>query len=197
MKDHEFRELVNSLRDVAVAYHAHESLRERIRRALSDALKRQEPVAWTTNPPSGRYSMFQPEVEQWVENGWNIVPLYAAPVPHPERSAYRYQALDDVIAERRRQIEVEGWTPEHDDHHSNGEMSLAAGLYAISAGFATKYLNGETKTCPVPDGWPWAEAWWKPVNARRDLVKSVALGLAEIERMDRAERSAGDEREGE
>lgn len=95
-------------------------------------------------------------------------------------------AIDDVIAERHRQQAVEGWTPEHDDQHSNGEMSRAAGLYAISAGFATKYLDGETKTCPVPDGWPWAEAWWKPANARRDLVKAAALILAEIERIDRA-----------
>lgn len=44
MKDNEFRELVNTLRDVAVAYHDHQSLRERIRRALSDALKKQTPV---------------------------------------------------------------------------------------------------------------------------------------------------------
>lgn len=106
----------------------------------------------------------------------------------------RAGAVLDVLAERRRQIEVKGWTPEHDDDHSNGEMSLAAGLYAISAGFATKYLGGETKTCPVPDGWPWADSWWKPTNARRDLVKSTALNLAELERLDRAERSAGDER---
>lgn len=91
----------------------------------------------------------------------------------------------DVLDERRRQQEVEGWTPEHDDQHNNGEMPRAAGLYAISAGFATKYLDGETKTCPVPDGWPWAGAWWKPANARRDLVKAGALILAEIERMDR------------
>jgi len=83
----------------------------------------------------------------------------------------------DVLDERRRQHEVEGWTPEHDDQHKNGEIPRAAGLYAISAGFASKYLEGETKTCPVPDGWPWADKWWKPANARRDLVKAGALNL--------------------
>lgn len=92
----------------------------------------------------------------------------------------------DVLDERRRQQEIEGWTHEHDDQHKNGEMPRAAGLYAISAGFASKYLEGETKTCPVPDGWPWAPEWWKPTNARRDLVKAGALILAEIERLDRA-----------
>lgn len=99
----------------------------------------------------------------------------------------------DVLDERRRQQEVEGWTPEHDDQHKNGEMPRAAGLYAISAGFASKYLEGETKTCPVPDGWPWAPEWWKPANARRDLVKAGALILAEIERMDRAALPPNDE----
>lgn len=97
------------------------------------------------------------------------------------------QAAIDLISERIRQISAEGWTPEHDDQHKNGELPLAAGLYAISAGFASKYLEGETKTCPVPDGWPWAQKWWKPANARRDLVKAGALILAEIERLDRAE----------
>ena len=101
-------------------------------------------------------------------------------------------AIDDVIAERRRQQEVEGWTPEHDDQHKNGEMPRAAGLYAISAGFAAKYLDGETETCPVPDGWPWAPEWWKPTNSRRDLVKAAALIIAEIERIDRSVIEKGD-----
>ena len=95
------------------------------------------------------------------------------------------KAASDVLFERRRQVGTEGWSPDHDDQHKNGEMPLAAGLYAISAGFALKYLDGETKTCPVPDGWPWASEWWKPSNARQDLVKAGALILAEIERIDR------------
>lgn len=95
------------------------------------------------------------------------------------------KAANDVLAERCRQIDAEGWTPEHDDQHKNGEIPLAAGLYAISVGFASKYLEGETKTCPVPDGWPWDVGWWKPKNARCDLVKAGALILAEIERLDR------------
>lgn len=94
-------------------------------------------------------------------------------------------AIKDVIAERQRQIKYERWTSEHDDQHKNGELPLAAGLYAISAGFASKYLEGETKTCPLPDGWPWHPSWWKPTNSRRDLVTSAAMILAEIERLDR------------
>lgn len=39
-------------------------------------------------------------------------------------------ALEDVAAERRRQIGVEGWSEEHDDTHSNREMAIAAACYA-------------------------------------------------------------------
>lgn len=103
-----------------------------------------------------------------------------------QRDVLGTQAAKDVIAERQRQQSIEGWIPEHDDQYKSGEMSRAAGLYAISAGFASKYLEGESKTCPVPDGWPWANEWWKPTNSRRDLVKAAALIIAEIERIDRA-----------
>ncbi len=36
------------------------------------------------------------------------------------------QALLDVIAERRRQVEVEGWSPEHDDAHMDKSLADAA-----------------------------------------------------------------------
>ncbi|WP_253187347.1 hypothetical protein [Pseudomonas aeruginosa] len=39
------------------------------------------------------------------------------------------QAWLDVQAERKRQVEVEGWTPEHDDAHSHGQMARAAACY--------------------------------------------------------------------
>ncbi|PXB75626.1 hypothetical protein CW299_41965, partial [Pseudomonas aeruginosa] len=40
------------------------------------------------------------------------------------------QAWLDVQAERRRQVEAEGWTPKHDDEHADGQMAQAAGCYA-------------------------------------------------------------------
>ncbi|WP_216363058.1 hypothetical protein, partial [Nocardia farcinica] len=77
-------------------------------------------------------------------------------------------ALADVAAERRRQIEAEGWTPEHDDEHGRGEMAPAAACYARHA------------ICPpqlsdVPATWPWGASWWKPGDPRRMLVKAAAL----------------------
>lgn len=89
----------------------------------------------------------------------------------------------DVQAERRRQVEAEGWTPEHDDAHSHGEMARAAACYALAGSSAP---NDGTAALLVSLAWPWDEQWWKPSTARRDMVKACALGLAEIERLDRA-----------
>ena len=97
------------------------------------------------------------------------------------------KAIDDVLAERQRQQSIEGWTPEHDDAHKGGELSRAAGSYAINAGAALFFNGGsDTSVCDTPPyGWPWGPEWWKPTNSRRDLVKAGALILAEIERIDR------------
>lgn len=89
-------------------------------------------------------------------------------------------AARDLLAERARQVQEEGWTPEHDDEHSNGEMAEAAACYA---GTAHAPLSLKRRQCS--GHWPWAAKWWKPSDARRDLIKAGALILAEIERMDR------------
>lgn len=84
-------------------------------------------------------------------------------------------AVCDVLAERQRQINVEGWTPEHDDEHRVGEMAVAAAYYALY-GF---HARGQVF-------WPWAQKWCKPRNRRSNLVRAAALLIAEIERIDRA-----------
>jgi hypothetical protein len=43
-------------------------------------------------------------------------------------------AMQAVIAERFRQIEVEGWSAEHDDKHDKGDLARAGAAYAIGAG---------------------------------------------------------------
>lgn len=88
-------------------------------------------------------------------------------------------AADDVLAERKRQVTAEGWTPGHDDEYEHGELADAAGCYALSSELFD--CAGEP-----PIQWPWPDEWWKPTNRRRDLVKAGALILAEIERLDRA-----------
>ncbi|MGV5437602.1 hypothetical protein [Pseudomonas aeruginosa] len=98
----------------------------------------------------------------------------------------------DVQAERRRQVEAEGWTPEHDDEHSHGQMARAAACYALAGSSAP---NDGTAALLVSLAWPWDEQWWKPSTARRDLVKACALALAEIERLDRATATQGGPRD--
>ncbi len=84
-----------------------------------------------------------------------------------------------VLAERVRQVEVEGWDNTHDDAHARGELARAGAAYAIAAGLAGQYRS-------PPSWWPWRPAWWKPTDFRRDLVKAAALILAEGEKFDRA-----------
>ncbi|NCB85922.1 MAG: hypothetical protein EOM43_00235 [Gammaproteobacteria bacterium] len=86
-------------------------------------------------------------------------------------------AASDVLAERQRQISAEGWSPEHDDEHVEGQIADAAACYAL---FATDQRR------PVPAYWPWSDNWWKQRGQRRDLVRAGALIIAEIERIDRA-----------
>ncbi|HGP4432942.1 TPA: hypothetical protein ACLMYU_005225 [Pseudomonas aeruginosa] len=85
------------------------------------------------------------------------------------------QAWLDVQAERRRQVEAEGWTPEHDDLYCAAELPRAAAAYI---------LNGANDEAPAI--WPFSAKWWKPRDARSNYVRAGALILAEIERLDRA-----------
>jgi len=88
-------------------------------------------------------------------------------------------ALADIAAERRRQIEVEGWTPERDDKYNDCQLAAAAATYALCTNPDQLKICGATV-------WPWPLHWWKPTTYRRNLVKSGAMIAAEIERIDRA-----------
>lgn len=89
--------------------------------------------------------------------------------------------IQEIVAERRRQIDQEEWTTEHDDAHDNQELAYAAGCYA--APIWRDLEHRESGTPPI--GWPFAGSWWKPKERRRDLVRAAALLVAEIERLDR------------
>lgn len=98
-----------------------------------------------------------------------------------------------IAGERRRQVEVEGWTPAHDDEHANGELLLAANCYVQ---FAYDVEDGHALP-DVPNGWPWDASWWKPSgDPARNLVKAGALIAAEIDRLLRAASGAARKVEG-
>lgn len=103
-------------------------------------------------------------------------------------------AIEEIAAERRRQVEAEGWTAEHDDAHSDGSMAQAAAAYAVTD--RRLYVpqpsvpgTGAVKPFPIEakDLWPsgWGIKWWKPKTRRHNLIRAGALIVAEIERLDR------------
>jgi hypothetical protein len=120
-------------------------------------------------------------------------------------------AIGDVLAERRRQVEAEGWSPEHDDHHVKGDLAMAAALFATPAPLFSLHLSqseaevagyevGATGALRWDDPWPFKrrahvrhdlDAFVNDGDTRgqggrrRDLVKAGALIIAEIERLDR------------
>jgi hypothetical protein len=93
--------------------------------------------------------------------------------------------IEEVAAERRRQIEAEGWTPEHDDQHADGQMAKAAACYAATGAIPPEKLTAKAGDL-MTRTWPWERSWWKPRGGRKDLVRAAALIVAEIERLDRA-----------
>ena len=92
-----------------------------------------------------------------------------------------------IAAERQRQIDVEGWSSEHDDEHDQGEMIDAGICYAGMAAclVSDNYSDVEAREILL-ETWPWDMEWWKPSDDTiRNLVKSAALLASEIDRLQR------------
>lgn len=86
------------------------------------------------------------------------------------------------------QVDAEGWTSEHDDRHTSGELLSAAAVYM-----------GEIAST----SWPWGDtvpkiSRYHTTRERvRELVKAGALIAAEIDRLQRlAPEGADDEGNG-
>lgn len=109
-----------------------------------------------------------------------------------------------IAKERQRQIEKEGYTPEHDNQHIEGELAYAAICYANpKKKFIRKREQGNLEAPVVkfengPDGpgeyyvlpetyWPFAIKDWKPVlgSRLREISKAGAMLAAEGDRIRR------------
>lgn len=92
--------------------------------------------------------------------------------------------ISEIGKERGRQVSEEGWTPEHDDEHDGGELSMAAACYAAARPLST--FNPDNGC--FDDAWPWHPSWDKrhKHSRRRQLVIAGALIVAELERLERA-----------
>lgn len=99
--------------------------------------------------------------------------------------------VDLIALERRRQVQVEGWTAAHDDQHDAGQMAVAAACYAAAGNdevVVSAFAGFGGERAVFEDAWPWDEKWDKReqhTNLRR-LVIAGALLAAEIDRLLRA-----------
>ena len=97
-------------------------------------------------------------------------------------------ALADVLRERLQQIHVHGFDADHDLNHGRHVLPMAALTYLEDA--LTKLSGGQGATGPVdglspeaPAAWPWRD-FFRPADARTNLVKACALLLGAIDRLD-------------
>lgn len=96
-------------------------------------------------------------------------------------------ALDLITAERLRQQTEEGYTPEHDDEHTEGQLALLTAAYVCSSRPPYAPVHGLLETIKEAlDLYGWEDSF-EPKDPIRDLVRAGALILAELERRLRAE----------
>lgn len=99
----------------------------------------------------------------------------------------RVTGIERIAAERQRQIEVEGWTAEHDAEYEHNELWEAARSYLAAARWAQFTNLAQPMSAHDRDQqafWPWHEDWWKPsLDPIRNLEKAGALIAAEIDRL--------------
>jgi hypothetical protein len=102
-----------------------------------------------------------------------------------------------IAAERQRQMDEEGWSPEHDATHGPGVLTRAAQVYLMEADFHARHpewANRDQESLrrdalrPDDHGfespWPWSAEDFKPsCDPVRDLEKAGALIAAEIDRL--------------
>jgi hypothetical protein len=99
--------------------------------------------------------------------------------------------VERIAAERKRQIEEEGFTARHDSGNDHNEMALAAVCYALPEAIRNQKVSRKDNYFRsfLRHFWPWDEEWWKPSpdNRIRELEKAGALIAAEIDRLLRLE----------
>ena len=137
--------------------------------ASADVVPAVEPAASPSAPAEPETPLGEPSAPEAGLEGWSY---YGTRCP----------AAVDVLKERVRQVEGEGYGVESDDGYTDYQLPRAAICYAIKAAGlpshrATLY-------------WPFPAPAFKPTERRANLVKAAALLLAEIERLDRAESPA-------
>lgn len=94
----------------------------------------------------------------------------------------KLSGIEQIAAERQRQINELGFAPEKDMAYRKGELLDAALAYAEAAASLSDRC---------PSVWPWRENTWKPKNPLENLVRAGALIAAEIDRLQNETEHSG------
>ncbi|MFL4510803.1 hypothetical protein ACJ6WJ_02545 [Stenotrophomonas maltophilia] len=108
--------------------------------------------------------------------------VYTAP---PAQTVDLGTGVKAIAAERERQLQAEGFSRICDQQYREGELARAATAYVQLAAMdlqvgSRKHIASQEP----PFFWPWAQEWWKPVDARSDLVRAGAMIAAQIDLID-------------
>jgi len=102
------------------------------------------------------------------------------------RRARTEEVIGEILAERTRQVEKEGFSEEHDDRHDGGELAAAAAAYAM-APYPIYLKTDLADGVGFKDCFPWGPGYdgRKKHSYKRCLVIAGALIVAELERIGR------------
>lgn len=149
-----------------------------------------EPVAWVHEEDPARVISARQKATALRDQGasGSSVRPYSVPAYLHAPAA---QAVDlgrgvkAIAAERERQLQAEGFTRVGDQQYRRGELAKAATAYVQLAAMDLEAGGRNHIAWHGPAAvWPWAPEWWKPVDARRDLVRAGALIAAQIDLID-------------
>lgn len=124
-----------------------------------------------------------------VDAKWNFeLYKYLEDLSNKRSAIHFHGGIGRIASERRRQIEVEGWTPEHDASHVMEELAWAAISYAAPYPVYEKAIDNNQRIV-FCDSWPmnWERGWDKRQKHSRirKLEIAGALIAAEIDRLER------------
>lgn len=165
--------------------------------------------AWEWYKPKGMdYQKLSSEMKRHVDKGGLYIRARAAPAATDEEK-WLMKALEMIAAERKRQIDCKGYTPQHDDEHSNGELAMAAIAYASPLDIDADSNEPNAVVVTDQEGdlesvYPFADRPQSlfcgdrrslPTQARiRQLAIAGALIVAEMERLQRVPAPAAKEK---
>lgn len=159
---------------------------------LEEALAARQPVGQITDAEidARLNALYREMVDSGQHNGgmsgvaWDRA-VFRMASKQPAQAVDLGTGIKAIASERERQLCIEGFSRDSDEQYREGELARAATAYVQLAAMdlqvgSRKHIASQEP----PFFWPWAQEWWKPVDARRDLVRAGALIAAQIDLID-------------